>query len=84
MLEWTAAGAGARLKMLLLHDDAAREYAYGPAHGLPDTKVGILHARAVRRGEEGRLDGDSAGRTIGEASSHSNRDADHCSDAVVH
>ena len=40
MLEWTAAGAGARLKMLVLHDDAAREYAYGPATGLPDTKVG--------------------------------------------
>src|SRR5262245_51830974 len=30
MLEWTGAGAGARLKMLVLHDDAAREYAYGP------------------------------------------------------
>jgi phosphoglycolate phosphatase-like HAD superfamily hydrolase len=42
MLEWTAAGAGMRLKMLLLHDDAAREYAYGPAHGLPDTKVGTF------------------------------------------
>jgi phosphoglycolate phosphatase-like HAD superfamily hydrolase len=40
MLEWTGAGAGARLKMLVLHDDAAREYAYGPAQGLPDTKVG--------------------------------------------
>src|SRR5262245_11359006 len=25
MLEWTAAGTGARLKMLLLHDDASRE-----------------------------------------------------------
>ena len=42
MLEWTAAGDGARLKMLLLHDDAAREYAYGPAQGLPDTKVGTF------------------------------------------
>jgi phosphoglycolate phosphatase-like HAD superfamily hydrolase len=42
MLEWTAAGAGARLKMLLLHDDATREYAYGPAQGLPDTKVGTF------------------------------------------
>ena len=37
-----AAGAGARLKMLVLHDDAAREYAYGPAQGLPDTKVGTF------------------------------------------
>ena len=24
----------------MLHDDAAREYAYGPAQGLPDTKIG--------------------------------------------
>jgi phosphoglycolate phosphatase-like HAD superfamily hydrolase len=42
MLEWTGAGTGARLKMLLLHDDAAREYAYGPAQGLPDSKVGTF------------------------------------------
>jgi phosphoglycolate phosphatase-like HAD superfamily hydrolase len=42
MLEWTAAGVGARLKMLVLHDDAAREYAYGPAAGLPDSKVGTF------------------------------------------
>jgi phosphoglycolate phosphatase-like HAD superfamily hydrolase len=42
MLEWTAAGAGARLKVLVLHDDAAREYAYGPAAGLPDSKVGTF------------------------------------------
>ena len=26
--------------MIVLHDDAQREYAYGPANGLPDTKVG--------------------------------------------
>ncbi len=26
--------------MLVLHDDAEREYAYGPAQGPPDTKVG--------------------------------------------
>jgi hypothetical protein len=42
MLEWTGAGAGARLKILVLHDDAQREYAYGPAHGLPDTRVGTF------------------------------------------
>jgi phosphoglycolate phosphatase-like HAD superfamily hydrolase len=42
MLEWTGAGAGVRLKMLLLHDDGAREYAYGPAQGLPDSKVGTF------------------------------------------
>jgi phosphoserine phosphatase len=42
MLEYTKAGDGARLAMLVLHDDAEREYAYGPAHGLPDTKVGTF------------------------------------------
>ena len=42
MLEWTGAGAGARLKMLVLHDDDKREYAYGPAQGLPDSKVGTF------------------------------------------
>jgi phosphoserine phosphatase len=40
MLEFTKAGDGARLSMLVLHDDGKREYAYGPAQGLPDTKVG--------------------------------------------
>jgi len=42
MLEYTKAGDGARLCMLVLHDDATREYAYGPAQGLPDTKVGTF------------------------------------------
>jgi hypothetical protein len=42
MLEYTQAGDGARLAMLLLHDDAKREYAYGPAQGLPDSKVGTF------------------------------------------
>jgi hypothetical protein len=42
MLEYTGAGGGARLMMLMLHDDTQREYAYGPAQGLPDTKVGTL------------------------------------------
>jgi hypothetical protein len=42
MLEYTGSGKGARLEMLVHHDDAAREYAYGPAGGLPDTKVGTF------------------------------------------
>ena len=42
MLEWTGAGDGARLKMLVHHDDEEREYAYGPAGGLPDTRVGVF------------------------------------------
>ena len=54
MLEYTGAGDGARLMMLLLHDDAQREYAYGPAQGLPDTKVGtftqVLYDEAKKDG----------------------------------
>jgi len=54
MLEYTGAGDGARLMMLVLHDDAQREYAYGPARGLPDTKVGAfsqaLDAEAKKNG----------------------------------
>lgn len=48
MLEYTQAGDGARLMMLVHHDDAKREYAYGP-----DTKVGTfstaLMAEAKKR-----------------------------------
>jgi hypothetical protein len=40
MLEYTKTAGGARLALLVLHDDDKREYAYGPAQGLPDTKVG--------------------------------------------
>ena len=54
MLEWATGGGGKRLGVLVLHDDAAREYAYGPADGLPDTKVGTftqeLMDEAKRRG----------------------------------
>jgi len=54
MLEYTKAGDGARLAMLVLHDDAKREYAYGPAEGLPDTKVGTftqaLYDEAQKKG----------------------------------
>ena len=42
MLEYTQAGSGARFELLVLHDDAAREYAYGPALGLPDVKLGAF------------------------------------------
>ena len=43
MLEYTGAGDWARLMMLVLHDDSKREYAYGPAEGLPNTKVGTFN-----------------------------------------
>jgi hypothetical protein len=42
MLEYTKAGKGARLSAIVLHDDAVREYAYGPAQGLPDSIVGTF------------------------------------------
>ena len=54
MLEYTKAGDGLRLAMLVLHDDAEREYAYGPAQDLPDTKVGAfsqaLYDQAQKQG----------------------------------
>jgi hypothetical protein len=37
MLEWTQAGDGARLMMLVHHDDAVREFAYGA-----DSKIGMF------------------------------------------
>jgi phosphoserine phosphatase len=49
MLEYTQAGDGARLMVLVHHDDAVREYAYGP-----ESKVGTfsdsLAAEAKKRG----------------------------------
>jgi len=42
MLEYTQASGGASLEMLVLHDDATRDYAYGPAQGLPDSKIGTF------------------------------------------
>jgi hypothetical protein len=54
MLEYTQGGSGARFELLVLHDDAAREYAYGPARGLPDVKLGAftpaLDAEAKQQG----------------------------------
>jgi hypothetical protein len=42
MLEYVKAGSGARLSVAVLHDDVKREYAYGPAQGLPNTSVGAF------------------------------------------
>jgi phosphoglycolate phosphatase-like HAD superfamily hydrolase len=54
MLEYTGAGDGARVSMLVFHDDAKREYAYGPAQGLPDSKIGTftqaLYDEAKKKG----------------------------------
>ena len=54
MLEYAKAGDGARLSMLVLHDDEKREYAYGPAQGLRDSKIGTfpqaLYDQAIKQG----------------------------------
>ena len=42
MLEYTQGGSGARFMLLVLHDDGLREYAYGPALGLPNVKLGAF------------------------------------------
>ena len=51
MLEYTSAGDGERLGMLVLHDDARREYAYGPAEGSARQQDRHVHAGAVWRGD---------------------------------
>ena len=53
MLEYTRAGAGTRLAMLVLHDDARREYTYGPAAGLPPSKVGTFTQALYDEAEKG-------------------------------
>jgi len=45
MLEYTGAGDGARLMMLVLHDDATREYAYGQPTVCPTARS----ARSAKR-----------------------------------
>lgn len=42
MLEYTQAAGGARLMLLVLHDDPEREYSYGPEAGQADTKFGAF------------------------------------------
>lgn len=49
MLEYTQAGGGARLMMLVHHDDAAREYAYG-AQSKVGTFPDSLMAEAAQKG----------------------------------
>ena len=56
MLEYTGAGDGARLTMLVLHDDADARICLRAGAGPARHQGRHLHAGAVRRGEEGRLD----------------------------
>jgi phosphoserine phosphatase len=53
MLEYTQGGSGARFMLLILHDDAAREYAYGPARGLPDVKLGAFPSALDEQAKKG-------------------------------
>lgn len=52
MLEWTESGPGKRLMMLVLHDDPEREYAYGPANGLPNTSVGTFSEDLMKEAKQ--------------------------------
>ncbi len=49
MLEYTGAGAGERLMMLVHHDDAGREYAYGA-----DSKVGTFSGALMAEAKKNR------------------------------
>lgn len=42
MLEYTQVAGGARLMLLVLHDDPEREYSYGPEAGQVDAKFGAF------------------------------------------
>ena len=52
MLQWTTAGDGARLGMLVFHDDGKREYAYGPANGLPNSPFGTFSQSTMDEAEK--------------------------------
>ena len=76
MLEYTDGRRRRPAGMLVLHDDAKREYAYGPAQGLPDTKVGTFtqalydeakKQRLDRHQHEERLEADVSVREVTEA-----------------
>ncbi len=49
MLEWTQDGPGKRLELLVYHDDAAREYAYGPNSTIGTFTV-VLMDEAIKQG----------------------------------
>ena len=56
MLEYVKAGSGLRLSGAVLHDDAEREYAYGPAEGLPRQPHRPAQPGHVRHGGRAELD----------------------------
>ena len=58
MPEYTQSSGKGALMMLVLHDDAVREYAYGPAEGLPESKIGTFSPVALRRSQGKGLERD--------------------------
>ena len=56
MLEYAKAGEGERLAVLVLHDDAEREYAYGPAQGFPTPRSATFTQELYDEAEKERLD----------------------------
>jgi hypothetical protein len=51
-LQYVKEGPSLTLSMAILHDDAVREYAYGPADGLPDTSVGTFSQEMYDLGQK--------------------------------
>ena len=77
MLEYTKAGDGARLTMLVLHDDAAARICLRAGAGPARHQGRHLHPGALRRGEEERLDRDQhEERLEGNLSAHHGRSRD--------
>jgi hypothetical protein len=56
MLEYTKAGEGRRPALLMLHDDATREYAYGQAERATRHQGWDVHLGVLRPAQSGRLD----------------------------
>jgi hypothetical protein len=53
MIDYTLDGDGARFGLLVLHDDAEREYAYGPALGMPAPAIGAFTPELMAKAEAG-------------------------------
>lgn len=51
-LQYVKESPGLRLSVAILHDDAVREYAYGPATGLPDSPVGTFSQEMYDLGKQ--------------------------------
>jgi phosphoserine phosphatase len=52
MLQYATGGDGLRLGLLVYHNDGEREYAYGPAGGLPDSRIGAFPQELMDEAEK--------------------------------